>query len=121
MTVQTASRRWVEDGEALLGDMITLRRAIHAEPEIGLHTPKTTAKARQALEGLPLEFWLLYTLPLGANTVRSFAKPSMVVSARGPSSVSGRTGELRPTSRTARNAHAAAITPKAATSRIPLT
>ena len=57
MTVQTSSRRWVEDGEALLGDMITLRRAIHEEPEIGLHTPKTTAKARQALEGLPLEFY----------------------------------------------------------------
>jgi amidohydrolase len=56
MTVQTSSRRWVEDGEALLGDMIDLRRAIHAEPEIGLHTPKTTAKARQALAGLPLEF-----------------------------------------------------------------
>src|ERR1700722_10134621 len=57
MTLQTSSCRWVEDGEALLGDMITLRRAIHEEPEIGLHTPKTTAKARQALEGLPLEFY----------------------------------------------------------------
>ena len=57
MTVQTSSRRWVEDGEALLGVMISLRRAIHEEPEIGLHTPKTTAKARQALEGLPLEFY----------------------------------------------------------------
>jgi hippurate hydrolase len=56
MTVQTSSRRWVEDGEALLGDMISLRRSIHAEPEIGLFNPKTTAKARQALEGLPLEF-----------------------------------------------------------------
>jgi hippurate hydrolase len=56
MTVQTSSRRWVEDGEALLGDMISLRRSIHAEPELGLHTPKTTAKARAALEGLPLEF-----------------------------------------------------------------
>ena len=56
MNLHTTSRRWVEDGEALLGDMITLRRAIHEEPEIGLHTPKTTAKARQALEGLPLEF-----------------------------------------------------------------
>src|SRR5580693_6348138 len=56
MNLHTTSRRWVEDGEALLGDMISLRRAIHEEPEIGLHTPKTTAKARQALEGLPLEF-----------------------------------------------------------------
>jgi hippurate hydrolase len=56
MTIQTSSRRWVEDGEAQLGDMISLRRAIHAEPELGLHTPKTTAKARAALAGLPLEF-----------------------------------------------------------------
>ncbi len=56
MTVQTPSRRWIEDGEALLGDMISLRRSIHAEPELGLHTPKTTAKARAALAGLPLEF-----------------------------------------------------------------
>jgi hippurate hydrolase len=36
--------------------MISLRRSIHAEPEIGLFNPKTTAKARAALEGLPLEF-----------------------------------------------------------------
>ena len=57
MTVQTSPRRWVEDGEALLGDMITLRRAIHEEPELGLHLPLTTAKARKALEGLPLEFY----------------------------------------------------------------
>jgi hippurate hydrolase len=57
MTVQPSSRRWVEDGEALLDDLITLRRAIHAEPELGLHLPKTTAKARAALEGLPLEFY----------------------------------------------------------------
>jgi hippurate hydrolase len=56
MNIQTTSRRWLEDGEALLGDMISLRRAIHAEPELGLHTPKTTAKARAALAGLPLEF-----------------------------------------------------------------
>jgi amidohydrolase len=55
MNVPIASRRWVEDGEALLGDMIDLRRAIHREPELGLHTPKTTAKARAALAGLPLE------------------------------------------------------------------
>jgi hippurate hydrolase len=35
--------------------MIALRRAIHEDPELGLHTPKTTAKAKKALEGLPLE------------------------------------------------------------------
>ena len=46
---------WTTSGEALLGDAIALRRAIHAEPELGLDCPKTTAKIRRALEGLPLE------------------------------------------------------------------
>ena len=32
-----------------------LRRAIHAEPELGLDLPKTTAKVKAALAGLPLE------------------------------------------------------------------
>ncbi len=43
------------DAEALLPELIELRRAIHAEPEIGLHNPKTTAKIKAALAGLPLE------------------------------------------------------------------
>src|SRR5580692_2595753 len=46
---------WTSSGEALLSEAIALRRAIHAEPEIGLDCPKTTAKIKQALKGLPLE------------------------------------------------------------------
>jgi amidohydrolase len=46
---------WKQQGETLLEELVALRRAIHAEPELGLHTPKTTAKAKQALAGLPLE------------------------------------------------------------------
>ncbi len=46
---------WITAADALLPDMIDLRRAIHLEPEIGLQTPLTTAKAKQALAGLPLE------------------------------------------------------------------
>src|SRR5436190_4375687 len=53
MTGETHS--WIEAGSALQGEMVTLRRAIHAEPELGLHTPKTTARAKAALAGLPLE------------------------------------------------------------------
>ncbi|NLR38213.1 M20 family metallopeptidase [Novosphingobium sp. ERW19] len=34
--------------------IVTLRRAIHAEPELGLHTPKTRDKVRAALAHLPL-------------------------------------------------------------------
>jgi amidohydrolase len=46
---------WVAVGERLLPDAIQLRRAIHAEPEVGLDTPKTTARVKAALAGLPLE------------------------------------------------------------------
>lgn len=46
---------WTEVGDSLLAEAIRLRRAIHEEPELGLHCPKTTAKIRRALEGLPLE------------------------------------------------------------------
>ncbi|MDB5454047.1 MAG: amidohydrolase [Caulobacteraceae bacterium] len=46
---------WIDAGEKLLPDVTRLRRAIHCEPELGLHLPKTTAKAKAALEGQPLE------------------------------------------------------------------
>ena len=40
---------WTAVGEAQLPDAINLRRAIHAEPELGLDLPKTTAKVKAAL------------------------------------------------------------------------
>ena len=46
---------WTVAGEAGLGDAIALRRAIHADPELGLDLPRTTAKVKAALAGLPLE------------------------------------------------------------------
>ena len=46
---------WTGAGEAELAAAIELRRAIHAEPELGLDLPKTTAKVKAALAGLPLE------------------------------------------------------------------
>lgn len=49
------SELWTDAGESLLADAIRLRRAIHEEPELGLQLPKTTAKIRAALAGLPLE------------------------------------------------------------------
>jgi len=72
---------WTTTGEALLGDAIALRRAIHSEPEIGLDCPKTTAKIKQALAGLPLE------LREGPSTT------GLVAILRGPSN--GRTVLLR--------------------------
>jgi hippurate hydrolase len=46
----------IEDARAIAGDLVALRRAIHAEPELGLHTPKTRDKVRAALAHLPLEW-----------------------------------------------------------------
>lgn len=46
---------WTAAGEAELSEIIALRRAIHADPEIGLHCTRTSAKLRAALAGLPLE------------------------------------------------------------------
>jgi hippurate hydrolase len=60
--------------EALLPDMVALRRSIHAEPELGLHNPKTARKIRSMLADLPLEWkegpstsGLVATLPGPAN------------------------------------------------------
>ena len=49
------STDWRDDAEGILPDLIALRRAIHAEPELGLQNPKTLAKIKAALAGLPLE------------------------------------------------------------------
>ncbi len=53
----TLDRRtdWTAIGLEQLPEVIALRRAIHAEPEIGNDLPRTTAKAKAALSGLPLE------------------------------------------------------------------
>lgn len=72
---------WTIAASGLLPDMVALRRAIHIEPELGLHTPLTTAKARAALAGLPLEF------------VESSTTSGFLATLRGPSN--GRTVLLR--------------------------
>ncbi len=46
----------INEARALSERIVSLRRAIHAEPEIGLHTPRTSAKVRAALAHLPLEW-----------------------------------------------------------------
>lgn len=48
--------RLLDEARALQGEIVALRRAIHAEPELGLHTPKTRDKVRAALANLPLEW-----------------------------------------------------------------
>jgi amidohydrolase len=40
----------------ILPDLVALRRAIHREPELGLHNPLTRDKILAALDGLPIEW-----------------------------------------------------------------
>src|SRR5690242_14475628 len=47
-----------DDAAAITSELAHLRRAIHAEPEIGLHLPLTQEKVVAALDGLPLEVTL---------------------------------------------------------------
>lgn len=50
------SQPLIAEAAAISDRIVALRRAIHAEPEIGLHTPKTRDKVRDALAHLPLEW-----------------------------------------------------------------
>jgi amidohydrolase len=47
---------WRDDAAEILPELVALRRDIHREPELGLQNPKTLAKIKAALAGLPLEF-----------------------------------------------------------------
>jgi len=53
----------VTEAEQLLGDAVALRRAIHANPEVGLDLPATQQAVLSSLDGLGLELYtcLLYT------------------------------------------------------------
>ena len=46
--------QWVDAADAGRDDLLALRRAIHAEPELGLDCPRTRDKLEAALAGLPL-------------------------------------------------------------------
>ncbi|QGK68241.1 amidohydrolase [Allosaccharopolyspora coralli] len=45
----------LEDAQQLHGDLSVLRHALHREPEIGLHLPRTQEKVLDAIDGLGLE------------------------------------------------------------------
>jgi len=62
--------------------MTALRRAIHAEPELGLETPLTLAKVRADLADLPLT-WREGRSSTGAVAVLQGAKPGPAVLLRG--------------------------------------
>ena len=80
--VVDATRGWIDAAQSVQAETIALRRAIHAEPELGLQTPKTMAKVREALAGLPLE-WKTGKSTTGAIAVLRGAKPGRTVLLRG--------------------------------------
>lgn len=45
----------IDDARDMHGDLRELRRAVHAEPETGLHLPRTQERVLKALQGLPIE------------------------------------------------------------------
>jgi amidohydrolase len=78
----TDVRGWIEAAQSVQGDTVALRRAIHTEPELGLQTPKTIAKVRAALAGLPLE-WKSGASSTGAVAILRGARPGRTVLLRG--------------------------------------
>jgi amidohydrolase len=54
MSLLGVDQAWQEAAEAELDATIALRRAIHSDPELGLDCPRTAAKLKEALSGLPL-------------------------------------------------------------------
>ena len=72
----------LEDSRAIADRITALRRAIHAEPELGLETPRTLAKVRAELADLPLE-WREGPSCTGAVAVLAGATPGRTVLLRG--------------------------------------
>ena len=73
----------VRDEAAKLADEIAeLRHAIHREPEIGLHLPKTAAKVLDTLAGLPVEISTGRALSSVTAVLRG-GRPGPVVLLRG--------------------------------------
>ncbi|HLR45073.1 MAG TPA: M20 family metallopeptidase [Brevibacterium sp.] len=71
-----------DDAQALVPDLVDLRRSIHREPEVGLDLPRTQAKVLDALGGLDLEI----TTGTGLSSVTAVlrgAKPGPTVLLRG--------------------------------------
>jgi amidohydrolase len=72
----------LEQARGIAPRITALRRAIHAEPELGLETPLTLAKVRSELADLPLE-WREGPSCTGAVAVLRGAKPGPAVLLRG--------------------------------------
>ena len=76
------SQTLLASARAIEPRIIALRRAIHAEPELGLETPLTLAKVRAELADLPL-IWRVGTSATGAVAVLQGGKPGKTALLRG--------------------------------------
>ncbi|HEY6817587.1 MAG TPA: M20 family metallopeptidase [Croceibacterium sp.] len=76
------SAHLLDQAQGLAPRIVALRRAIHAEPELGLETPLTLAKVRAELADLPLE-WREGSTCTGAVATLRGAKPGPAVLLRG--------------------------------------
>src|SRR4029079_1573707 len=72
----------LQDARGIADRITALRRAIHAEPELGLETPKTLAKVKAELADLPLE-WREGASCTGAVAVLNAGKEGRSVLLRG--------------------------------------
>jgi amidohydrolase len=72
----------LEESRAIAGRIVSLRRAIHSEPELGLDTPRTLAKVKAELADLPLE-WREGPSCTGAVAVLNAGKAGRNVLLRG--------------------------------------
>ncbi|WP_126174448.1 M20 metallopeptidase family protein [Altericroceibacterium xinjiangense] len=76
------TRQLLDDARAIADRITALRRAIHADPELGLETPRTLAKVRAELADLPLE-WREGSSTTGAVAVLNGGKAGPAVLLRG--------------------------------------
>jgi len=72
----------LHQASAIAPRIVALRRAIHAEPELGLHTPLTLQKVQAELADLPLE-WRTGPSTTGAVAILKCAKPGRRALLRG--------------------------------------
>src|SRR5919106_3719628 len=74
--------KWTDAAEAGRDELLSLRRAIHAEPELGLDCPRTRSKLEEALAGLPLKIRLSEKCS-GFVAILDGARPGRTVLLRG--------------------------------------
>lgn len=70
--------------EALLSDLIAFRREMHADPEIGLHLPRTQGRVLEALKSLDLEIVLGQSLTSIVAILRGGGIPHIPVGGERP-------------------------------------